>query len=54
LEVVDFWYPIACIVVLCLVVVAIKLHWAPFFGWFGYQQGHMTVAKDVRDVFVIP
>jgi len=54
LQFVGDWYPIAIVAALVFFVLAIKLHWPWFFGWFGYSLGQVTVAKDVRNVFLIP
>ena len=51
---ISFWYPLALFVALLFFVVAMTLHWPFFFRWFGYHLSQMTVAKDVRDVFLIP
>jgi len=54
LKFVGDYYPFAIVAVLVFFVLAIRLHWPFFFGWFGYQLGQVTVAKDVRNVFLIP
>jgi hypothetical protein len=33
---------------------AMRFHWPFVFEWFGYKLGTVTVAKDVRSVFLIP
>ena len=54
LQFVGDYYPVAIVAVLVFFVLAIRLHWSFFFGWFGYTLGQVTVAKDVRSVFLIP
>ena len=54
LQFVGDYYPVAIMAVLIFFVLAIRLHWPFFFGWFGYHLGNVTVAKDVRSVFLIP
>ena len=54
LEFVSTWYPVVFILLVLFFVAAMKLHWPWFFAWFGYQLGQVTVAKDVRSVFLIP
>jgi hypothetical protein len=44
------------LMIFCLgfVLLAVVFHWAFFFRWFGYELGRVTIAKDVRNVFLIP
>jgi hypothetical protein len=54
LQFVGSWYPVAIVVVLIFFVLAIRLHWPFFFGWFGYKLDKVVYPKDVRNVFLIP
>lgn len=48
------YYPYLFFAAFVFLVAAMWFHWPFVFRWFGYQLGQVTVAKDVRNVFLIP
>lgn len=54
LEIVADKLPYILLAVISFMVLATKLHWPFYFRFFGYELGRVTIAKDVRNVFLIP